>query len=545
MGKLDDTKPIEIADNIWWVGFADYEAGFSNNPYLLIDEDEAILFDPGPGHPLFRDLIMQKIEQITVPERIRYVVVHHQDPDLCGLIPFIENILHPDLVIMAHPRTAVFIPYYGTRKGILPMGDGDMLELRSGRRVSFIHAPYLHFAGNMMSYDETSASLFSSDMFSVFDREWSLYADESYIELGKSFIEHYVASKEPVMYAYEKMKELKIDRILPQHGGIIEDNIDKFLDMLKDVEPGQLLKELKKAALPEHEDELFDTGKTWMEDWLKKEVDARTLDDLMNAAMAEGPSTVSLLLDNVSNKAGELGVANPLLSSRLHKWNEIWSFKTTQIADSVRRRYLTRQYGMRRGRDSDTHAVLEQGLQAFKTDVVAMFIDIRGFTKWSAERPPDEVMGMLDRAFELMTRCINSRGGRVNKIMGDGMLAYFPEHKVSDFAYAAIDMQKAITENNLLPIGIGGDYGEVIMGDLGQEVRLDYTLIGSVVNFAKRMCDTAKGGEIAATDALFEKLDEKSKSALLASYSSEGIKVKLKPTDPEVGGVLLTPAADK
>ena len=100
MKKLDDTTAIEIAKDIWWVGFADYEAGFSNNPYLLVDEDEAILFDPGPGHPLFRDLIMQKIEEVILPEKIRYIVAHHQDPDLCGLIPFIENILHPDLVIM-------------------------------------------------------------------------------------------------------------------------------------------------------------------------------------------------------------------------------------------------------------------------------------------------------------------------------------------------------------------------------------------------------------------------------------------------------------
>jgi class 3 adenylate cyclase/glyoxylase-like metal-dependent hydrolase (beta-lactamase superfamily II) len=540
MKKLDDSNAIKVAEDIWWVGFADYEAGFSNNPYLLVDGDEAILFDPGPGHPLFRDLVMQKIEQVTNPENIRYIVAHHQDPDLCGLIPFIENILHPDLVIMAHPRSAIFIPYYGTRKGILPLADGDALELKSGRRVTFYHAPYLHFAGNIFSYDEKTASLFSGDMFGVFDREWRLNADDSYVDLARSFIEHYVASKEPVDYAREKLSKLKIERILPQHGGIIEKNVDKFLDMLKDVEPGQLLRELKKKPTPEQEEDLLATGAAWLGSWLKRDVDAASLDELMGIAMEEGPSTVSLLIDSISKRAGEFGVANPLTASRVHRWDKIWSSKTTQIIDSVRRRYLTRQYGLKSGEESDTHAVLQQGLQAFKTNVVAMFVDIRGFTRWSADKSPGEVMGMLDKEFDMMARIINAGGGRVNKIMGDGMLAYFPEHKISNFMGAAIKIQESIEELDLLPAGIGGDFGEVIMGDLGQEARLDYTIIGATVNFAARMCSSAGGGEIGVSGRLFRKLDEESKKAMAASYTPTAIKVKIKPTDPEVEGVLLT-----
>jgi class 3 adenylate cyclase/glyoxylase-like metal-dependent hydrolase (beta-lactamase superfamily II) len=541
MQKLDDTAAIKVAEDIWWVGFADFEAGFSNNPYLLVDEDEAILFDPGPGHPLFRDLILQKIEEVILPEKIRYIVAHHQDPDLCGLIPFIENILHPDLVIMSHPRACVFIPYYGTRKGILPLGDGDSLELRSGRKVTFYHAPYLHFAGNIVSYDENTASLFSGDIFGVFNREWSLYADDSYIELGKSFIEHYVASEAPVAYLLEKISTLKLDRILPQHGGVIEGNTGKYLDMLKEVKPGQLLTELRTKPSAKQEEELLEAGTAWLGHWLKKEVDAVSLDELMSVAMAEGPSTVALLIDSISQKADELGVSNPLTYSRVHRWNNIWSAKSTQVLDSLRRRYLTRQYGMRFGSDSDTHAVLQQGLQAFKTNVVAMFVDIRGFTNWSADRSPNEVMATLDREFELMARVINSKGGRVNKIMGDGLLAYFPETKISEFINAAVEIQRDIQENRMLPAGIGGDFGEVIMGDLGQETRLDYTLIGATVNFAARMCDRAREGQIAVSERLFERLDEKSKAAMAETYSSETIKVKLKPTDPEVGGVLLKP----
>lgn len=540
MKKLDDTEAIEITDGIWWVGFADYEAGFSNNPYLLVDGEEAILFDPGPGHPLFRDLIMQKVEQVTDPEKIRYIVVHHQDPDLCGLIPFIENLLHPDLVIMTHPRASIFIPYYGVRKGVLPLGDADVLEMKSGRRIVFYHAPYLHFAGNIMSYDNATNSLFSGDVFAVFNREWNLYADDSYIELAKSFIEHYVDSKEPIQYAYDKIKTLKIDRILPQHGGIIENNINKFLQMLVEAEPGKLLEDLRNKPTPEQLEELTQAGKSWLKYWLKREIVAGSLDDLMRAATDEGPSTVSLLIEKITQRARDFGVANPLTFSQVHTWNNIWSVKTTQLIDSIRRRFLSRQYGISYGADSEIADVLQQGLQGFKTRLAVMFIDIRGFTDWSAERSPDDVVAMLSREHELFSRLINSSGGRVNKIMGDGLLAYFPEHKASDCLTTALTIQAAIPESKLLPVGIGCDYGEVIMGDLGQEARLDYTLIGATVNSAARMCASAAGGQVAASRRLFENLSDEAREAVSAKHDLKDIRVKIKPKDPEIEGILIS-----
>lgn len=538
MKKLDDANAIEVAQDIWWVGFADYEAGFSNNPYLLVDEDEAVLFDPGPGHPLFRDLVLQKIEQVIPPEHIRYLVVHHQDPDLCGLIPLIENMLHPDLVIMAHPRTSLFIPYYGARKGILPIGDGDVLELKSRRSITFYHAPYLHFAGNMMSYDEKTASLFSSDLFAIFSRDWKLYADISYKSLAQDFIENYIAAKEPLLYALEKIKSLKIDRILPQHGGIIEENIDEFLMILQEAQPGRLIEELRNRPSPGQLVELVKTGKRWLEQWLKKDLNAASLDELMRLAIDEGPSTISLLIDVISKKAKELEVTNPLTYSQVHRWNNIWSSKTSRILDSLRRRFLSRQYGMRWGTDPNVADVLQQGLQAFKAHVAVMFIDIRGFTQWSAERSPDEVIEMLNRQHELMARIINGEGGRVNKIMGDGILAYFPKHKLNECFVASGKIQRAVLENHLLPVGIGCDFGEVIMGDVGLEARLDYTLIGSVVNFASRMCSSAGKGEIALSHRMFDLLDRKIIEP--PAYATRIVRFRLKPGDPELEGVILS-----
>jgi class 3 adenylate cyclase len=534
MDRLDDKNAIEITDDIWWVGFADYEAGFSNNPYLLVDGEEGVFFDPGPGHPVFRDMILNKIGQVIDPERIKYIVVHHQDPDLCGLIPFLENVLHPDVTIIAHPRTALFIPYYGVRRNILPVGDGDVLQLRSGRTITFYHTPYVHFAGSMVTYDDKTASLFSSDLFAVFNREWSLYADESYIELARTFIEYYVEGRESLRYAYDKLKRLTIRTILPQHGGIIRENIDRFLNILKEAEPGRMLRELERKPSPDQEKELVRVGNAWLKFWLHKDIKADSLNDMMDMAVQEGPSTISVLLDVITTRASDLGVANPLTFGKLHRWDSIQSVKSIQIVDSIRRRFLSNQYSMMHGNDVSSGVM--QGLESFKTSVAVMFVDIREFTAWSSRRNVDEVVSMLNRQLELISKIINSNGGRVNKILGDGILAYFHEQKLPRIITIARMIHEAIRENMLLDVGIGCDYGEVIMGDLGEENRLDYTLIGPVVNFASRMCDSAGKGEVAMTVRLYEKLKRESGDSAVPN-SVERIKVRMKVSDPEIEGV--------
>jgi adenylate cyclase len=128
--------------------------------------------------------------------------------------------------------------------------------------------------------------------------------------------------------------------------------------------------------------------------------------------------------------------------------------------------------------------------------------------------------------------------------MGDGILAYFPEHKLSECVVAALEIQDAIPRSGLLPSGIGCDFGEVIMGDMGQEVRLDYTIIGAAVNFAARMCSSAGKGEIAFSGQMFDRVDDQTKGQIGKKYSTETIKVKVKPTDPEKKGVLFKQIRD-
>ncbi len=530
--RIDDKHAVEIDKGLFWLGFADYEAGFSNNPYLLLDEDEAVLFDPGPGHPIFREMILQKIQELIPPDIIKYIIVQHQDPDLCALIPLLENHLSTELVIITTPRTALFLPYYGIRKRIYPVGNSDCLELKSGRRIRFYFTPFVHYAGAMVCFDEQTGTLFSSDIFGVFDRNWQLFADDSYVVLAKQFLEHYVGSKKATDYLYKLLKTLEIKRILPQHGGIIDQNIDKFIEMVKDVNPGYWLDHLDSVPSDSQNKILLDEAIKWLKMWTNQDVSANSLQELQEQVIKLGPASVSIFFDIITRKAHELGVKNPLATGRVHTVEEITAANKSNLIDTFRRRLLKSQYSMLIGNESNLDVLIQKRLHAIKDNLVILFVDIRKFTKWSASRPADEVIGLLHREHELVANIINTTGGRINKVIGDGILAYYTVNRLTECVLACFKINKTIIREKLLPVGIGCDMGEVIMGDIGEELRLDFTLIGQTVNFASRLCDEAKENELILSKDLFDNLPEPTRDFMKKLPGFGEISVKRKAEDP-------------
>ncbi|MHA1228724.1 MAG: MBL fold metallo-hydrolase [Candidatus Hodarchaeales archaeon] len=246
---VEELKNVEkaelITEDIYWVGFADLEAGFSNNPYLIVDPEMTILIDPGPGYLPFWNIIRKKIESvISSITNIDLVIVHHQDPDLCAAIPLIEKIIGVNnFEIMTTWRSSLFIRYYGVDTEVTPIEDGDALELSNGRQLEFITTPYLHFPGAVTTYDTKTKTLFSSDIFGAFSSDWSLYANEYYHEAIKAFSEPYFGSVEAIKYAVRKFRKLELERICPQHGSIIDRShgadIAKYLDLLESIEAGK------------------------------------------------------------------------------------------------------------------------------------------------------------------------------------------------------------------------------------------------------------------------------------------------------------------
>lgn len=169
---------------------------------------------------------------------------------------------------------------------------------------------------------------------------------------------------------------------------------------------------------------------------------------------------------------------------------------------------------------------------------VVSFADIRGFTRLSNTLPADMIVNLLNKYFGAMTAAVEAHGGEVLKFIGDEVMAIFPyetEEEARDAArralLAARDTLGRIDEINRsnkcaqtpdLSVGIALHAGDVFYGNVGSETRLDFTVVGPVVNLAARIAELAKDlhREVLVSDALSDIMG--CRSGLFGRYQVKG-----------------------
>ena len=143
----------------------------------------------------------------------------------------------------------------------------------------------------------------------------------------------------------------------------------------------------------------------------------------------------------------------------------------------------------------------ESMLKGKTRKLAIMFSDIRDFTAITEKMQPEELVGALNAHFTGMVDAIITRRGIVDKYIGDCIMAFFgaPTSSTDDAwqsVQAAFDMLDSLERFNVrqrasrkptFRIGIGISYGEVTLGNIGSEKKMDYTVIGEEVNLASRM----------------------------------------------------------
>ncbi|MDX1601583.1 MAG: adenylate/guanylate cyclase domain-containing protein [Salinimicrobium sediminis] len=146
------------------------------------------------------------------------------------------------------------------------------------------------------------------------------------------------------------------------------------------------------------------------------------------------------------------------------------------------------------------------------------FIDIVEFTRISETESPDVVVKLLNKYFDLMVKEIINQKGIVDKFMGDSIMAVFKGQYHLDRAIDAClaireslqKVEKEEEEDYKLKISIGVNSGEMVSGNIGSSTlkRLDYTVIGDVVNVAARLQASASVNQILISAGNYEKIKE-------------------------------------
>lgn len=247
--ELDYNQPIEIAGGIFWVGLSEGPSGLHCNPYLIVDNNEAVLIDGG-SRPDFPTVMMKILKAGVSPDKIKCLIYSHYDPDICGSIPNLEGIIDsPNLKIISNEENHLFISHYATNTNFISLKELNFeFSFSSGRRLKFLQTPYAHAQGSFVTYDHATQTLFSSDLFGSYSRKWALYlkltprcrtcvqakicaqtSEPCPLYDIFSFHQNVMPSCKALRYAMKQIEQLEFERIAPQHGSILDKETGKLV----------------------------------------------------------------------------------------------------------------------------------------------------------------------------------------------------------------------------------------------------------------------------------------------------------------------------
>jgi adenylate cyclase len=176
------------------------------------------------------------------------------------------------------------------------------------------------------------------------------------------------------------------------------------------------------------------------------------------------------------------------------------------------------------------------------TDVSILFADISGFTPMSESKKPEEVAEFLSHFFGFAVESIFAYGGTLDKFIGDAVMAFFgaplPQDDHADRAVlTGLMLQQLVNDWNVersktdLPpvkVRVGINSGLAVVGNVGTEKRVDYTVLGSSVNIASRLeSGVAKPGQVVISQNTMDRIIGSFDTESLGEFALKGLQQKM------------------
>lgn len=237
-------KAAEIREDIYWVGAIDWSVrdfhgyttnrGATYNAYLIMDEKITLI---DTVKEAFTDEMLKRISDIVDPSKIDYIISNHVEMDHSGAIPTMQKLCPNAKIITSGPSgikglTAHYGEYpYQTVKG------GDVLNIGK-RNLTFVTTPMLHWPDNMVTFCPEERLLFSNDAFGQHYASGERFDDEADLSVVMQEAKKYYGNivmcyGKQAHVAWETVKNLEPEMIVPSHGVIWRSHVQDILDAYK------------------------------------------------------------------------------------------------------------------------------------------------------------------------------------------------------------------------------------------------------------------------------------------------------------------------
>lgn len=241
-------RKLKIADGIYMLtmnvedilfeGIWEIAEGVTLNSYIVQGEKTAII-DGVIGWDGIPETLYSNLKEIGVdPQSIDYLIVNHMEPDHSGWISNFRRIKDDFTIICTDKAAKMVTSFYGEDR-IRIVKEGDTLDLGNGKVLSFHPVPNVHWPDTMYSYEQSTKTLFSCDMFGAFGRMGDHCFDDELTPEEQDFFEAegiryfsnvMVTFTPSLKKAVDKAKELDVATIAPGHGPVYRSNPQKIID---------------------------------------------------------------------------------------------------------------------------------------------------------------------------------------------------------------------------------------------------------------------------------------------------------------------------
>jgi adenylate cyclase len=208
-------------------------------------------------------------------------------------------------------------------------------------------------------------------------------------------------------------------------------------------------------------------------------------------------------------------------AEELAEWNRTLNARVDEQVEEIERMSRLRRFLSPQIADAILAAGADSVLESHRSEITAVFCDLRGFTRFAEVIEPEDVMRVLRQYHSAMGEIIFEYGATLEHFEGDGMMMFFNDPiPVADPTNRAVRMAVAMRDRAAelaaawrrhgydLGFGVGVARGYATLGRIGFEGRFDYGAVGSVVNMASRLGNAAAAGQILISLRVFAEVED-------------------------------------